>query len=946
MPKDHAHGAACRCAACETQAYTRNNYFTGKLMVERDFTDEQTYVREKDRIHNQRLHGTGIVCGLKIRAHDEPCDDRYVILEPGTAIDCCGQDILVAEEEVIDLQSFPAMQDLLAEAEDPDTPDDRTWDLQLCIRYAECPTEDVPVLYDECGCDDSRCAPNRILESYQIDLLVDPEIVEHDPLMPGFDWAGTIGVDESAIVVVDPTRSQAFVSTSGPDSVLHQVNTSTLAIEASLSLGREVLAMDLSNSGAEVFVSVADAGGVGAGDAELLVFDVDAANLSAGADRTLPVPGSQNSGLWLRTLPDGRLLALTSQGGALRLWDASVNAAPAELGELDPAAAFLAPVVLSDGVRIVAPVQGAGTLHQVDLSTPGPDMTTIALAEGVSDGIALVGGGTADRLASIDASANGLRLLDLSGVTLGSAALDHMPGDLVVTQGGVYAYVLVADSDSSFVQAVALAPLKSGGTGTASEPYPIGERSLSLHRSGSRLWIPYLGADDAAATGGVSVLEIQETDCHGLLFQDGCPGCECGDCLVLATIQNYRPGDRLLDMPELPGSTEEGTAHINNLLGRKRLPSTQAIAEALQCLMDNCCDGERVDPLPTPDPAPEPTPDPEPDPGSGPPPFEPPEVTRICAISWPHFGVADQANFPTVPIQFGDSTDPITLPGFVIAFDGQTNMHASIPPQIHAAGGQQDYARYLTSVVKLRVGLIGDAFSPVQDPDYTLWADVPMVVAPVEVSLTEHDPATGTCKIEDVVKVVNAMEDPTVTGSTENGLLAVPFANISAEGLRDLFYRQIINTGTVNVPKVEQAIYRFELIFDGNMLLDIKGNPIDAEHVAPFLPNRGTGDAWPGGVFKSTFFFNAPPTVPGIDVQDLMFNSHLTAGPVAESEDEVIVGLNSASAEELIRLKRVGPDLAAAIIAARPLRNEKDLLAVNGIGPALLSSIRKSVNFD
>ena len=35
---------------------------------------------------------------------------------------------------------------------------------EFCLVWRECPTEEVPVLYDECGCDDTQCAPNRILE--------------------------------------------------------------------------------------------------------------------------------------------------------------------------------------------------------------------------------------------------------------------------------------------------------------------------------------------------------------------------------------------------------------------------------------------------------------------------------------------------------------------------------------------------------------------------------------------------------------------------------------------------------------------------------------------------------------------------------------------------------------------------------------------------------------
>src|SRR5690349_15063008 len=95
--------AHCDCnEPCEAEAPTRNHYFTGKLLVERDFTDEQHYFREKLRLHHQRLHGVGVVCGLAVVQHpNESCRDRLVILEPGSAVDCCGHDVYVIEPETI-----------------------------------------------------------------------------------------------------------------------------------------------------------------------------------------------------------------------------------------------------------------------------------------------------------------------------------------------------------------------------------------------------------------------------------------------------------------------------------------------------------------------------------------------------------------------------------------------------------------------------------------------------------------------------------------------------------------------------------------------------------------------------------------------------------------------------------------------------------------------------
>ena len=88
------HHVGCDCGTCAVTHFERNNYFTGKLLLERDFTDEQDYVLAKLRHHNQRLHGSGVVCGLRLVQHpNRDCRTRFVRLTPGTAVDCCGNDV-------------------------------------------------------------------------------------------------------------------------------------------------------------------------------------------------------------------------------------------------------------------------------------------------------------------------------------------------------------------------------------------------------------------------------------------------------------------------------------------------------------------------------------------------------------------------------------------------------------------------------------------------------------------------------------------------------------------------------------------------------------------------------------------------------------------------------------------------------------------------------------
>lgn len=186
------------CPECGFGPFTRNHYFTGKLLVERDFTDEQRYFMGKLRHHHQRLHGWGVVCGLKVKQHENPaCRDRYVCIEPGTAIDCCGHEILMWEEECIDITKLDAIK-ALKEAEDTDP-----HTLQICIRYLECPTEEIPVLYDECGCDDTQCAPNRILESYAIDVIVDPQQPSDYFYTPRLQREHTVAVAHASRVALE-----------------------------------------------------------------------------------------------------------------------------------------------------------------------------------------------------------------------------------------------------------------------------------------------------------------------------------------------------------------------------------------------------------------------------------------------------------------------------------------------------------------------------------------------------------------------------------------------------------------------------------------------------------------------------------------------------------------------------------------------------------------------
>jgi hypothetical protein len=93
--------SGCGCAVCQgLQTFTSPIYATGGLLTADDLASEQAFVRAKMRLHNRHLHGWGTVCGLKVVCDD--CDG-VVRVEPGYAIDPCGNDIVLAAAAPFDV---------------------------------------------------------------------------------------------------------------------------------------------------------------------------------------------------------------------------------------------------------------------------------------------------------------------------------------------------------------------------------------------------------------------------------------------------------------------------------------------------------------------------------------------------------------------------------------------------------------------------------------------------------------------------------------------------------------------------------------------------------------------------------------------------------------------------------------------------------------------------
>jgi Collagen triple helix repeat (20 copies) len=640
---------------CAPRPLTRNHYFTGKLLVERDFTDEQQYFLEKNRLHLQRLHGEGIVCGLQVKAHPI-CPDRLVLLEPGSAIDCCGHDIVVLHEDVFDFSQMPAVQAL---AQNPDNKDHV---LQFCIAYRECPTEEIPVLYDDCGCDDTQCAPNRILESYSLDVIVDPPALSATVLEPKLNWDATILIAHAMAAALDEANRRLFVLTSSP-AALHQVSTDNFSVEASYSFTVAIYDVAVAPDGDSVYVVAAPASGKT--DGQLFVFDTTS-QLDGSKVKQGPITGAGGNTLALSIAPSDGLLAValnTNSGTNLWFWPTGVSDPTTTTPISGSIAANItrAAIASSSNTAYVGE-PGAGTIAQIDLTSSSLASTTLALTGVQSvDAVALVASTATDKLAIVDASAAAARLylIDPAATTpvLGYVDLAQQKvTGLVAVNGGQWALAAVADANTTYVQAVDLVALLPGGNPVpATAPLAIGKdgRLPILTSSGTRAYLPFVGDLAVADAGGVAVIDITDADCLAPLRGGDCPACGKPDCLVLATVQKYRPQYVLADMPDPVPSSGPGAnqAWIDNST-RVILPSTQALAQALACITGRApgAAGKQGPPGPMGPAGPAgqtgatgpigpmgpigPTglQGPKGDPGT----YVPPVLTHITSVSWPH----------------------------------------------------------------------------------------------------------------------------------------------------------------------------------------------------------------------------------------------------------------------------------------------------------------------
>jgi DNA-binding beta-propeller fold protein YncE len=625
------------CVDCDISQRARNNYWTGKLLVERDFRDEQRFMLGKLQRHNRRAHGCGTLCGLKVTQHPDPqCRERYVVIQPGTALDCCGHEIVIEKPEFFDLHGAFERQwrEIVADRDEDEHEPDDLHTVQVCVRYAECSAEPMPAIFGDSGCGDEACQPNRIVESFDFDVRIDPDDEREDLASIRMDWESTITVAGAHRVAVDDANGLIYVLRTPQPARVFVVNAKNLNIIRSHTYDFDVSGYDIAVSpdGERVYVAVHDEDD--REDAEILVLDEE--NLAKPINK-LDLDGAHGDRVRLATGPDGNLYALNTKQKKVIAWGPEINEklrgrAHSRVADIPdhPHAMAVSPggewiyvghegglTVLSEDDLKLASNNDLGGVKPRELavaSVPGGD--NLALLDRAGEAVLLYGwrpGAQTDQIVAL-----GVPFKDFA----------HDPEQLAFSPGGKWIYVLEEDeiSEDSFIQALDAHGIELKYDRLASRAFQVGDSSQEIVVTGDglALYVPFRGEEEEAE-GGVAVVELGEENCEGLLEKlvNGCDECRCGGCVVLATIPGYTPGQKIDEK------------RIDNLRDRKLLPSTELLTEVVQCMLESgWASGARgpIGPVGPEGPA-----------GKG----VDDDVEYVCGTSWKHGQSFDSKEVPT-----------------------------------------------------------------------------------------------------------------------------------------------------------------------------------------------------------------------------------------------------------------------------------------------------------
>jgi hypothetical protein len=161
----------CETTLCYYDTAIRPRFFHGMLLTDEHLRAEQDYHREALKRVNRHLWGSGIVCGLTVEKKD-----LCIKINPGVAIDCCGNLIEVCKCITLDLSKECEKKygSDCPPRQSQGTVKDFEIKKYLVLRYVERETDLEPVLTPDTDCEPaggkSKCSASKVQEGFCIEL--------------------------------------------------------------------------------------------------------------------------------------------------------------------------------------------------------------------------------------------------------------------------------------------------------------------------------------------------------------------------------------------------------------------------------------------------------------------------------------------------------------------------------------------------------------------------------------------------------------------------------------------------------------------------------------------------------------------------------------------------------------------------------------------------------
>jgi DNA-binding beta-propeller fold protein YncE len=467
-------------------------------------------------------------------------------------------------------------------------PDTAEHTLQICVNYSECTAENVPSVFDDCASGGDACRPNRIVDGYSFDVLIDPKPSSSHSNGVIAAWGCTINAASSVAVALSDSPGPVYVlSNPSSGAVLYAVDPTNGSFKNSYSFSSDA-ALDVAVSPEGDFIYVATqpptVGSDPQPDPTISVLKSD----FSGIVSTLTVThgAGQSVSLAVVPAPDDRLLAVNSAAGAL-IWatDITTSSTPAAPTSIAVGTSPSDVVVSSNGTYAYIANPGSNNVSAVLLSSLAVTAVAVGSGSAVPSRLAVANTSAGDTLVVLDTTNDTLYFIGFrpdpsSAAALGSpvTGFANPASGIAIDPSGRWVYVVEQDATGNgYVQTVDEHAVELGLTPTLGATVPAGVNvtgQIVLSESGTTLYVPYSGNTTGVA-GAVAVLNVSQTDCSAIFDRalDCCPDCSEGNCIVLATITGYTYQSAIT------------TTMIDNLTDRHLLVSTELLTEAVKCLM-------------------------------------------------------------------------------------------------------------------------------------------------------------------------------------------------------------------------------------------------------------------------------------------------------------------------------------------------------------------------